>query len=93
MKDKIKFPRYFPGVQHFTVADKKVYVLTFRQKNGQNEFIIFDIKGKFLKKAAAPVKEKDPEHLSPFTIKDGKFYQLVENEEEENWELHAYSFE
>jgi hypothetical protein len=40
-----------------------------------------------LRKILLPVKEKNPEQLFPFSFSKDKFYQLVENEKTENWEL------
>lgn len=90
MKDQIKFPTKFPGLRNFLVADGKIYVQTYKKNKESSEFLIFDLKGKFLKKALVPVVEKDI-YCYPYAISQGKLYQLVENEEKEHWELHAFS--
>lgn len=86
MEKLIKFPEYFPAVRYFHVIGNKVYVLTFKEKDQKREFIIFDLKGKLLKKTMLPLQELSAIKLNPYTFKDMKFYQLVENKDE-TWEL------
>lgn len=40
-----------------------------------------------MKKIYLPLKEKSVNKLFPFDIKDGKLYQLIENEDTEEYEL------
>ena len=88
-KDRLKFPGYFPAIRWFNVIDDKIYVLTHKQENEKSEFIILDLDGKFLKKAMVPLVEKDERLWYPYTIKNDKLYQLIENPDEEEWELHV----
>jgi len=90
-KKQIKFPTRFPGLRSFSIKNEKIYVLTFKRKNGESEFIIFDVKGKFIKKTMIPLQKKDI-YFYPYTIYNGKLYQLVENEDEEKWELQILPF-
>jgi hypothetical protein len=69
------------------VTDGKIYVHTFIEKDGKTGFLIFDTKGKFLEKQFLNVYLKKMLEPYPFTIKNGKLYQLVENIDEEEWEL------
>jgi len=93
LKSLFKFPQYFPSARTMAVADNKTYVLTNKKRGGKSEFIIFDIgiKGKFLKKSMVPFKNANPLEPYPFTIKNGKLFQLVDNEETEEWELHIHA--
>ncbi len=84
----IMFPEYFPAIKSFYVADGKVYVFTYNRDKDKNEVFIFDIKGKFLMKTLVPYAFKDPLDEYPATIKKGKLYQLIENEDTEEWFLH-----
>jgi len=88
-KDRLKFPAYFPAIRAFNVADDKIYVLTHKKQGKNSEFIIFDIKGKFLKTLMVPMMEKDERLYYPYTIRNGKLYQLIENPDKEEWELHV----
>ena len=86
---ELNLPEYFPGIRHFAAAGNKIYVFTFKKLQDKNEVIIFDIKGNFLKKTFLPAREENPERLYPFSFYKNRFYQLIENEENENWELHV----
>ncbi|MCP5103735.1 MAG: hypothetical protein GY950_10175, partial [bacterium] len=89
IKKNLEFPDYFQAVRNFVAADQKLYVQTFKRKDGKTEFFIFDDNGKFLKTAWLPIRVHvavDEKQL--FTIHGGKLYQLIENEDEEEFELH-----
>lgn len=88
-KTRIEFPEYFPAIRNYWVADKKIYVRTYKNKDGKSEFILFNIVGKFLRKVLLPIVDKDINNPYPFTIYNGKIYQLIENEENEIWKLHV----
>jgi hypothetical protein len=88
----IIFPDYFPAIRNYYIADKRIYVITYKQENNKTECFIFDIKGKFLKKVFLPYIYVNPIDEYPAAIKNGTLYQLIENEETEDWELHIKSF-
>ena len=88
-KQKENFPEYFP-IRYFHVADNKVYVRTFKNQEGKSEFYILDVKGKFLKKIMIPFEDAEFLQAYPYTIGNGKFYQLNENPDTEEWELHIH---
>ncbi len=83
----LNLPGHFPAVRNLCTADHKLYVVTFKEEAGKTEVLVFAVDGKFLGKIRLPVKERNPEQLFPFSFSDDTFYQLVENEENENWEL------
>jgi len=84
----IIFPDYFPAIRNYYIADKKIYVITYKKENEKTECFIFDIKGKFLEKLFISYEFMNPVDEYPATIKNRTVYQLVENEETEDWELH-----
>lgn len=88
LKDQMYFPKLFPAIRNMIIVDQKIYIQTFKQKKNMAEFYILDLKGKLLKKLLLPVKEQNPILIYPYTITDGKIYQLIENLDEEEWELH-----
>jgi beta-lactamase regulating signal transducer with metallopeptidase domain len=90
-KRKFVYPEYFPQIMTFNVADGKIYVSTFKRKNNKTEFIILDQKGEILKKVFLPVKV-DGDRILYYSIANNKFYQILENEEKESWELHIHDF-
>jgi len=86
-KRLIQFPEYFPAVLQMRVSDDKLYVLTYKEKEGKSEFVVFDTWGKFIKQVWLPFAKGDPVHANPFVVSGGKVYQLVENEETEGWDI------
>jgi hypothetical protein len=94
-KDRIFFDSHFPALQSMIVENEKIYVLTYRQKDGLTELIIMDLKGKELGRKYVPVVGMAG-NLFEFpihTIDTGNYYTLIENEEEEIWELHRVNLD
>lgn len=89
VKDWFVFPEFLPVIRYFLIKDKKIYIFTYQRKNGENELLTLDIKGKLLKQTFLPVLEYNVLSLSPLTISNDKLYQLHENEAEEMWELYV----
>ncbi len=88
LKDILQFPEYWRGIWGFMVIDKKIYVGTHFKKDNQLEHFIFDIDGKLLNTVYVPRKERGiSERVYPGTFSKGIFYQLIENENTEEWEL------
>ncbi len=90
IKSIVEFPDFFPDIREFFVVGEKVYVLTYNGKPGNEEFLIFDEKGAFVKSITLPLKAANVHELYPFNFHNGNVYQLVENEDEEEWELHSF---
>ncbi|MCK5055396.1 MAG: hypothetical protein KAT34_01970 [Candidatus Aminicenantes bacterium] len=88
-KKLLKFSDYFPAIQFFTVDNGKIYIQTYLEKDDKYEFFIYDLKGTFLKRLFLPVAYLNVFMPQAYTIKNNTLYQLIENEDEEEWELHA----
>jgi hypothetical protein len=86
-KNQIQFPDYFPAIRDMVIDEGKIFVLTYNRKDGKNEFFIFDMDGKLLRKKFIPIQTLNSVSPYPYYIKNGKLYQLVENEDTEEWEL------
>jgi hypothetical protein len=84
----IKFPDYFPAIRNYQVTNGKVYVLTYKEENGESEWMVFDTQGQFLKRLSLPYQYENPVDEYPADIKNETLYQLVENQDTEEWELH-----
>jgi hypothetical protein len=84
----IDFPGYFPPIQWFYIdpVQKVIYLKTFKRENEKAKYILFDFNGRLLKKILLPSEI----HTAFF---NGKYYRLVENEDEEVWELHVMEIE
>ena len=88
MLKPIKISPRYPAIREIAAADKKVYVITWKKKEGKSQCLIFDLDGKFLKEIFLPLKSMDIVDLYPLAVKNGKLYQLVDNTDTEEWELH-----
>jgi hypothetical protein len=93
LKNRLVFPDYFRAIREIVLDNGKIYVLTYKRRDGKNEFYIFDLDGNLLQKTFMPIKTTNGVSPRPFTVKNGKFYQLVDNEENENWEIHITPFD
>jgi outer membrane protein assembly factor BamB len=82
-----RFAEYFPAIYKFSVADGKVYIMTYRKKGDKSEFFIYDTGGKLIKEAFIPLVGKNALEPFPYTIRSDKVYQVVENLKKEVWEL------
>ncbi len=94
IKNVVTFYEYFPPIRSFFVADGKIYVTTFKEKDGKHELIVLDLKGNILKRVFLPFKawrvfKINSRQVDLFTVKDGKLYELIDNEVKELYELHV----
>lgn len=92
-KDIMAFPESFPYFQRTSKGDDKICVQTYKRKDNKAELIIFDLKGKLIKKTFIPLADKNIFESYPYSIHKGKVYQLVENTTGEEWELHIHPVE
>ena len=89
LKQMIKFKEYFPAIQLIFVDQADIYILTYRKQQEKYEVFIYDTSGKYIKQVYLPIQYIDTIEPYPFAIKNGLLYQLIENEANEAWELHA----
>jgi len=92
-KNIMTFPTYFPYFQLFLVTDGKIYVQTYKRKDNKSELVILDLKGKPVKKTFLPLVDKNMFEPYLYSIYNGKVYQLIENIDEEEYELHIFPIE
>jgi len=88
LKNRWAFPDYYPEILTLQVSDDIIYAITWKRENSKFETFIFDVKGKFLKTKFIKFALQDAIRPTPFSIYKGQLYQVVENEDEEVWELH-----
>lgn len=79
---KYTFPDYFPAIQDFLVADDRIYVKTYLEKNSKEEYWILNLDGKLIKKVLLPHAVN-----GYWRFYKGHFYYIFENDNEE-WECH-----
>jgi hypothetical protein len=89
------YPDFLPPIRDLFIDNNKIYIQTFKRQANKQEFILMDIKGKTLKTLHLPVvknstfaAEMSGLGLKFCAIDKDRFVYLVENEEEEEWEVH-----
>jgi hypothetical protein len=82
------FPDYYPAIVALFQRDDFIYVMTFKRQGNKYEFFIFNANGDFVKQIFIPFAFRTALTPFPFSIKDNRLFQLVENEDTEVWELH-----
>ena len=90
VKNKIIFKEYFPAIKTVLIDNNKLYVITNKMKKGLWECIVIDFKGNELNRTHVPMQDSEPFTYYPLlcTLENGTFYSLIENEDDETWELH-----
>jgi hypothetical protein len=88
-KNRITFKTHFPAIWDTDVTDDRIYVLTYKKQNGNSECIVLDLKGNEIKRVFVPCPEMWGMDFYPkYNFYNRALYTLVENEDEEVWELH-----
>ncbi len=93
---KMVWPDFLPWVRNIIVSGNNIYLQTFNQKDNKVEYVIMDFKGNNQKSVFLPKVILAPlagrvlgSSIRFFDIENDKFYYIVENVEEENWEVHV----
>ncbi len=87
------FPKHYPAYEGFSVDNNRIYVFAY-PKNNLREVQILDLKGKLIKRCSMPaINAIGCIKHGRYAIRDSIFYYVDENEETENWELHAIPIE
>ncbi len=89
---RLDFPDNFPLIRMFHASGDRVYLMTYKEKEGKNEFLVMDMKGKLVKRVFVPIAtyEKGLLPVLQYTVANGKIYHLVDNEETEEWEVRIH---
>lgn len=92
----ILWPDFIPLIKDIIVTGDRLYLQTFNEKDNKVEYVIMDIKGNNQKSVFLPKVMSPPfigrligKGIRFFDIENDKFYYIVENEEEEEWEVHV----
>ncbi len=92
-----EYAENFPAIQYILADGKNLCVKTYRLKDGKEEYMIMDTKGKVLDTVYFP-KAKKVDFLVQmqgdkkyYTIHKGKFYYLLleDDGEDEEWTIHV----
>jgi hypothetical protein len=90
------YPDFLPPIRDLYIDNNKIYVQTFQRQDNKQEYIIMDLKGNTIKKVYLPVVQS-PTFASDmvglglkfYAIDKDRFIYLVENQEEEEWDVHV----
>lgn len=86
-KDRVRFNDYFPAVQDLYAESGRLYALTHQKRGEKSECIVMDLKGRVLKRVFLTVPEAEGFAPPIYSIDKGRYYTLVENLEQETWDL------
>jgi len=90
MLKPITFGDYFPAVEDIKYNNGKLYIMT-GSWNDLQEIIVLKTNGDFIKKLNIPMKYKNAlKQRYPYVIESGKLYQIVENSDDEEWDLFVF---
>jgi hypothetical protein len=87
MKRLFEFPDYLPAIFDIIIDKDILYIITYKRKKEMNEVFLYTTAGKFIKTLDIPLYKDHPIDPLPYTIHDGKIFQLIDNAETEEWEL------
>jgi hypothetical protein len=82
------YPDYLPIIFMLQFSDPYFYVFTWNHQGEKRDLFIFKLDGTFVKKTGIPLKMVQFIIPYPFDIMDKTLFQLVDNEDTEDWELH-----
>ena len=83
----ITFGSHLPIFNYYRLADGKIYIISNFRKEGKYETFVYDFEGKLQKKTFLPLTNLDIFNVYPFDIKNGRLFQLIYNEDDEEMKL------
>jgi len=84
-KYNILYPEYYPAYDSFLVANGKIHVIIYPEKDKKHELLVLDRQGNLVNKSYVPYNE---DYNNYYFIFNGSYYYIEENEQTEMWELH-----
>ncbi len=84
---RISFPDMTPGVKEIFIQDGQIICQSYQRRNELAEYVFFDLSGKELKRTYLKYFDRDPNGCK-HCFHQGKLYYLVDNADQEVWELH-----
>ncbi|MCP5053960.1 MAG: hypothetical protein GY940_42725 [bacterium] len=85
----INFRDNYPPLKDIEVDNNKIYAITNKEIDGKREIVVMDLKGTELKRVSLEFPEEGPYFPSGnYAIRNDTLYTIVENEDDEQWELH-----
>jgi len=87
-KQRMRVDDYWPAIGTFFIDNDIIYIGTYLRQEENWIFYLYGIKGNFIKTLSLPLFDRHLWAPYPYYIKNGKLYQVLENEDTETWELH-----
>ena len=91
IKQYIEFPVYLPAIRDILPGENRLYVQTYKKQAKDSEFFVFDENAQLIKQVFLPDESRYLVKMNPdvtFTIRNDRYYYLVENPDSGDWELH-----
>jgi hypothetical protein len=89
LKKRITFKTHYPAINRIFAADDRIYLVTYKKQGKDTLCIIMDLKGNEEKRIYLPCPDIiGMDYLPRYDFYNRTFYCLVENEEDDLWELH-----
>jgi len=91
IKQYVEFPVFLPAIRNILVGENRLYVQTYKKTANDSEFFVFDENAQLMKRVFLPDEARYKVKMNPdvtFTIKNDRYYYLVENIDNGDWELH-----
>lgn len=93
VRNRIELPDYFPAIHSLHFSEMKLYVQTYKLENGKVEFYRFNSVNKLEKKISLPLIKTSIREFYPYCIHGSTLYQIVEDEDDEQWYLVIHHFD
>ncbi len=87
-KIRFYYPDYLPIIFNLQFSDPYLYVFTWNHQGENRDLFVFNLDGTLVKQTTIPLKMVKFVLPYPFDIMDKTLFQLVDNEDTEEWELH-----
>lgn len=93
----MNYPETYPPLQELNIANGKLYVTTYEEKDELEKMMVMDLKGKVLRETFI-IKTPKSSFLARLIGKKARLYKILndtiyylyENADDEEWEIHTY---
>jgi hypothetical protein len=92
-RNLIKYPEYFPAITEIHLDEDNIYVNTRNQVEDTREFWVLNLEGRVKDKKMIPFRMQSLNQCYPYTIKNERLYQLIQNEQTKEWELFSFKLQ
>jgi len=90
LEKRTDFPDHYPPLLTGRVDGGKIYAVTYRKEEGQQECLVYDLNGRFIKRTWLALTMAAPNSAGPFAIRGDTLYQLIYDEKDGTWKLHRH---